>query len=431
MMSSYKISAIMPVHNTPVEYLQECLNSILSQTFTDFELICVDDCSDIIETKELIYRYMKEGSLKEFKLITLKSPQGAAQARNHGLEIAKGDYVIFLDSDDVFNETMLEKLYMKALTDKADVCICGYEIFEQSLSKKRQCVKKVECIYIDKKDELLLCKIPINPWTKLVKRDFLKATNIKFQAISSCNDVYYSVMSVFCAKKIAIVEECLIAYRTGTCTQITFNRDISNIYLAVDKIRNDIRKTKYYKSEYELMLDALLLVTMIEELKECLRIENCRDLYDICRTYFIRSKRRFINKSLATWREMTIRYPFESLWFTYVGDFKRQFEYNRDRIIPILLEKNNVLWGLGKRGEAFLNWAENNNITLSAVCDKSNNRCGEIIHDSIRVINTEEALEMGKDANTRIIASNYSVFEDIGQYAELKNIVNLEEFCPI
>ncbi len=106
MNTSPTISIIMPIYNSAL-YLRSCLESIIKQTVTDFELICINDGST---DNSLII--LKEYANKDTRLkIITKENSGAADCRNLGLSEAIGQYCIFLDSDDLFSMYLLEKLY--------------------------------------------------------------------------------------------------------------------------------------------------------------------------------------------------------------------------------------------------------------------------------------------------------------------------------
>ena len=119
-----KVSVIVPVYNVE-PYLKECLNSIIKQTLKEIEIICVDDGSTD-NSLEIMKEYAKKD--KRFTIITQKNLY-AGVARNAGLSVAKGEYLSFLDSDDFFELTMLEKMYKKAIKEKADICVCNFDTF--------------------------------------------------------------------------------------------------------------------------------------------------------------------------------------------------------------------------------------------------------------------------------------------------------------
>ena len=115
-----KISVIIPVYNVE-KYLRECLDSLINQSFKDFEVICIDDGST-----DKSYKILEEYSQKDSRIKVLKQEHnGAGAARNLGIEIAKGKYIQFLDSDDYFEPNMLEELYNTAEKFGADMAVCS------------------------------------------------------------------------------------------------------------------------------------------------------------------------------------------------------------------------------------------------------------------------------------------------------------------
>lgn len=121
-----KISIIVPVYNVE-KYLEKCVRSILAQTFTDFELILVDDgspdssgamCDQFAEQDQRVKVIHKENG-------------GLSDARNAGIEIATGEYLGFVDSDDYIADDMYELLYTNIVKEDADLSICGiYDVYE-------------------------------------------------------------------------------------------------------------------------------------------------------------------------------------------------------------------------------------------------------------------------------------------------------------
>lgn len=118
-----KISIIVPVYKVE-NYIRKCINSILNQTFTDFELILINDGSPD-QCGEICDHY---ASLDAKVKVIHKENGGQASARNMGLDIAKGDYIGFIDSDDYIENDMLEFLYQNAVKYDADVVECGINI---------------------------------------------------------------------------------------------------------------------------------------------------------------------------------------------------------------------------------------------------------------------------------------------------------------
>ena len=123
-MLNVDISVIMPVYNAQ-KYLEESLNSILCQTFDDFELIIIDDGSTD-NSYEICERYKE----KDERIIVIHQiNQGPSVARNIGIKKAIGKYIVFCDSDDILDKNALSLLYNAMEKYNADLAICGYSRF--------------------------------------------------------------------------------------------------------------------------------------------------------------------------------------------------------------------------------------------------------------------------------------------------------------
>lgn len=236
------ISIVMPVYNTG-EYLKESIQGILNQSFNNFELICVDDCSNDLNTLEILDNYSSID--RRVTVYHLEKNGGAAEARNYGLEKAKGKYIQFIDSDDVFSENMLEEMYSAIRDADADICVCSHKTFKDGNIEEGEVSrpKRVEGLTdrsfsVHDTGEDGLCWWWDVPWNKLVKRDLITENDIKFQNLSSCNDGYYANIVVLLANRIVYTEtrEPLVYYRVNNPKQITAKNDIINFYLFMKKV---------------------------------------------------------------------------------------------------------------------------------------------------------------------------------------------------
>ena len=108
MKSKFKFSIIIPAYNAE-KYLENCLNSVVNQTFNDFEVIVINDGSKD-NTQKIIDNYIKDN--KYIKCINQKN-SGLSASRNNGLDMASGEYIVYLDSDDSINLEFLENIYKK------------------------------------------------------------------------------------------------------------------------------------------------------------------------------------------------------------------------------------------------------------------------------------------------------------------------------
>jgi glycosyltransferase involved in cell wall biosynthesis len=120
-MNNPKVSIIIPLFNSE-KYLHKCINSILAQTFTDFECILIDDCS-FDKSPQICDEYSKKD--KRIKSIHNKNNIGSSLSRKIGLDVSSdSDYIQFIDSDDWIEKDMIEKLYEKAVSGNYDIVFC-------------------------------------------------------------------------------------------------------------------------------------------------------------------------------------------------------------------------------------------------------------------------------------------------------------------
>ncbi|MDR2956728.1 MAG: glycosyltransferase, partial [Coriobacteriales bacterium] len=124
MQNSCQISIIIPAFNAE-EYIEQCLDSIINQTFKDIEIIVVDDGSTD-STEKIVRRYMATDT----RIRIVKQPNmHAGIARNAGKRIAIGKYLLFLDADDFYELDMLEKMYLSAEEHQTDITICRSDYY--------------------------------------------------------------------------------------------------------------------------------------------------------------------------------------------------------------------------------------------------------------------------------------------------------------
>lgn len=202
-----KISVIIPVYNTE-KYLEECLNSVTNQTLKEIEIICVDDGST-----DASINILKDLAQKDNRIILLKqSNSGPGKARNYGLENATGEFVIFMDSDDLYSSLdVFETLYNTA--KKNNVLICGGELkyfdkYGRSFGNSEFSFEKEGVIeYEDYQSDYGYTRFIFN-------REFLAQNNIKFQDYICYEDPVFLVKAMLLAKKFYAVKKNVYLYRT-------------------------------------------------------------------------------------------------------------------------------------------------------------------------------------------------------------------------
>ena len=182
-MLSPKISIIIPIYNAE-HSLPKMLNSILKQTFCDFEVLLINDGSTD-SSGTICNNYTSED--KRFKVIHKKNA-GVSAARQTGLENAQGEYIIHADADDWIEPTMLEELYNKAIKENADVVICDFYTNNGNIEKYvKQQPNGLDHISIL---HGLFQQLHGSCWNKLVSRICYNKYSIKFTAgINHCEDL--------------------------------------------------------------------------------------------------------------------------------------------------------------------------------------------------------------------------------------------------
>lgn len=213
-----EVSIIIPVYNVE-KYIRECLDSILAQTFQDFEIICVDDGSTD-KSLEILQEYKR----KDDRLVILQQRHaGAGAARNQGLKLAEGKYIQFLDSDDYFEPTLLEELYTRAEQFGSDLTVCSSRkvddegnITETGSPNFPINIDKVPMEQVfnrqNFKDEIFCLLIPV-VWNKLIRKSFLERHYLEFPKLTIYEDIAFMHSVVACADKIVACNKELINYR--------------------------------------------------------------------------------------------------------------------------------------------------------------------------------------------------------------------------
>lgn len=207
-----KISVIIPAYNVE-KYIDECIDSLINQTFKDFEIIVVDDGSTD-STGYILNRYSK--ILNNFRVINQKNSGSPGGPRNRGIELSNGEYIFMLDPDDVLPYTALEKLYSCAEKEKADMVCGNYLRFN---SKKAWTLKHIsETIFMEEKitnlrefPEVMINGITCN---KLYRLDFINRYNIRYnEKLKNGEDRIFMLKAYLHADKIQIIPNIVYKYR--------------------------------------------------------------------------------------------------------------------------------------------------------------------------------------------------------------------------
>lgn len=202
------VSIIIPVYNVE-KYLTQCLESVCGQTYENLEIIVVDDESPD-HSGEIAEKFAKKDNRVRVEHI---KNRGAAGARNVGLELCTGEYILFVDSDDWVELNMVEEL-LSAIekTDDSDIALCEYwdECKEQS-----SCHRFMDCSGKQTPEEFAAGMIKhweyIITWNKLFRRSVLEG--VRFVEGRCIDDEFFTYKAVIKSQKTVLVNECLYHYR--------------------------------------------------------------------------------------------------------------------------------------------------------------------------------------------------------------------------
>ncbi|MBM6752472.1 glycosyltransferase family 2 protein [Mediterraneibacter glycyrrhizinilyticus] len=246
------VSVIIPVYNVE-QYLKQCLDSVLAQTLSDVEVICVNDSSTDGSLKIL-----EEYAGKDRRITVVTQPnRGAGAARNKGLSMATGKYLSFLDADDFFEPDMLKLAYEKAEEDKADFVVFNSDQYYTEKDK-----------FVEVAWTLRLKEIPpYTPfnhrqmtdnifkvfvgwaWDKLYNREFVERHDLLFQEQRTSNDLFFVFSAVAIAERISVVNKVLAHQRRDAKDSLSKTRENSwyCFYDALIALRERLKEEGLFK----------------------------------------------------------------------------------------------------------------------------------------------------------------------------------------
>lgn len=216
-MNKPKVSIVVPIYGVE-RYLHQCVDSILAQTLKDIEIILVDDGSKD-KCPEIVDEYAK----KDPRIVAVHQPNGGyGRAVNHGIELAKGEYIGIIESDDWIEPDMYEKLYEKAVACNADVTKASFYVYNSFLPKehqnkvwksRHQDLNDAPDTTFTVKEYPLIIAFHASIWSSLYRADFVKQIPLIETRSASYQDFPFMIEVMCRAKRIAVVKEPLVHYR--------------------------------------------------------------------------------------------------------------------------------------------------------------------------------------------------------------------------
>ncbi len=260
-----KITIIISVYNSE-KYLKQCLESIKNQTLSDIEIICIDDCSKDNSLK-IIEEYAKNDS--RFVILKQEVNQGQGIARNKALNVANGEYIMFVDSDDWLESKACEILYNQAKRNNNDLVIFNYYRYLENKKKFIRCTNRtIPFKRINNKTQIKLTDNPNNffissyAWVQIYRKNLLKDYNIKFSEHRNCEDDIFNIKAFLYSKSASIIEDCLYNYRIHLDSTYHSTKTITDIVstklLCYEEVKKNFNNTKVMDFYLEYSITSLL-----------------------------------------------------------------------------------------------------------------------------------------------------------------------------
>lgn len=299
------ISVIVPVYNVQ-EYLDQCVESIVGQSYKDLEIILVDDGSTD-ESGRLCDIWAEKDN--RIKVIHQKNG-GLSAARNTGIKHACGEYISFIDSDDFILPDYFLYLLSLLKDNDADISVCqtievdekGKIIDKRELEEDYVLTSNYECM----KDFLSSSAIDTTAWRKLYKFSLFKDNGIFYPEGKYHEDVFTTYKVIGLSERIAVGAAALYAYRKRTGSIV--NSNFSNKHL--DGIRGKIERLEYIQSNFT-QLYPLAASGVISSANQCLQkiissnsypkeaIKYLQDTYKAYGKYYLKTNRKWVNKTIV------------------------------------------------------------------------------------------------------------------------------------
>ena len=420
-MSNFKISVILPVYNVE-KYLHVCLNSVLNQTYQDFEIICIDDASTDSSLEILEYFAKKDSRVK---IIKQDFNQGPGHSRNCGLNVAKGKYIFFLDGDDWIDFNTFEVLVKKAEDNNLDLLFFN----EINFHEERREFSMEGHSYNDSiinfdnnvfnhfdLDKENFFKLSSHVWNKLYLKSFLDNNNIRFSNENlAYEDIPFFYNVITAADRISLVKDKLYNFRKN---KFSFRKSNDERIFDMFRIYEDVLNVFFKNTQLYQYYKGVLLIYIFS---------NLGMKYDSIDN---RLKERFFIETQSLFSNFITYYNLYSDITENVDSkilnkffFEKLIEKNKNPpklsvIVPIFNTEDylpNVL-------ESIINQTMGlDNIEVILVDDCSTDKSGEIIDDysnkyesiiGIHLLENSQSPSKPRNVGIRNASSNYIIFQD-------------------
>ena len=298
MENSELISVIVPIYNVE-KYLRRCIDSLVEQTYTNLEIILVDD-----ESPDNCGKICDEYAKKDKRIVVIhKRNGGLSDARNRGLEEAKGKYIGFIDSDDYINKNMYKVLYTNMKKNNADISICNFSLVDDKGNKykeEKQLNNEIK-IYSKKEalENLLIEKDYTNhAWNKLYNKKLFKNGKIQYPEGKIWEDIATTYLLFENANKV-VYQNVSLYYYTQRNNSIMKGINREKIILLGDIIN---QRKNYLSKKYDMLRKAIEInegkyikyyydMILMLEFKDLYNSKLYKDYYKRYREVYLKNKK--------------------------------------------------------------------------------------------------------------------------------------------
>ncbi len=422
------VSVVMPVYNTG-EYLEDSIGSVLHQKYQDIELILIDDFSDE-KTKRKLNEYSNID--KRVRLFHADTHIGPAKARNWGISLSRGDYLLFLDSDDYFENDLIQTCYLTAERFNSDVVVFNYAHSDTEHLHEVIYCNRPESFYAKyamqvfdfcEYDNSEVFLYAFATGTKFFNRKFIVNNGILFQDIRRQNDIYFSLISMLHAKRVIFVDDDKVLLHAR---DHELKDRISNVplpfcgYQAICKVLE--QTVKEGKSDrYSKLISRAVVNIILHGFMQCKDFDDKgEEYYNFIRTEGIENIDILLNVNankvsifyMGLKKAMALEY--RTKWWIEYDYFWVLRMCGNYKVIDLISKSNGriAFWGVGIRGRFLLSLLLLWGIHISMVVDKGKdiqgkNIEGYMVEDPQKAIKNCEIIITGNKTVVEYITHDY------------------------
>lgn len=280
-----KVSIIVPIYNVDL-YLDKCLSSVVTQTYNNIEIVLVNDGSTDRSLEIAEYFAQRDDRI----VLYSQTNGGLSVARNTGMKLATGEYVLFLDSDDWLSEKAIDVMYKQISRNEADILCCRSQfenLLENKIAPSRLKTLNALCGDNILKDALLSFNFHTSAWAKMYRRSFLLKNQLFFKDGIVNEDTLFSIQTACMATKVSFINNiCFhILEREGSISRSSQERLFRDMDTALTLAKDFLIAHKRFDAEIEALFYARYVKSMLYNLLQItqrLPFSEYIRIYKIC-----------------------------------------------------------------------------------------------------------------------------------------------------